>query len=208
MVLSPFVSEVVVVAGHKAVLVEDALASLDTGGSIRVVKNPEFASTNSMYSVFVASDTWVDADRVVFTNSDIVLSPPSIHDFMSATDPHTVLVAEKECDHEDMKVSLRAGSLEVEEISKDIPLDVAYGEFTGVYSAVGTGVGEFHMALDHMIANLDMRRRGWYDLVLNSMAHEGVVRVTAIGERDYAEVDTLSDWEWAGSVVESWGTQR
>ena len=48
----PYVSKMVVVAGYRAAMVEEAVASVHFGIPIDIVRNVDFGFTNSMYSAF------------------------------------------------------------------------------------------------------------------------------------------------------------
>lgn len=201
---SRIATDVTVVTGYRSDKVSDALAGVDFGLPVRLAENREFASTNSMFSAFVARDFWRGSDKVYFSNSDVVIKPSAIANLSLEEAEHVALVVSKVCDEEDMKVRLHPSDGAVVEVSKQMPITVAHGEFTGVYCASGSGVAAFFGELERLLSDQDMVRKGWYDLVVDQLARKVPVRPSMLSESDYAEVDTLEDLAAARLLVGEW----
>ena len=120
------IDKVTVVAGYRAGAVRRLC-----GPGIDIVHNKRFASTNSLYSLWLARDLL--ADGFVVLNSDVLFPPQLLDDLLRARYDDALLVAARgasEYSDEEMKVRIRAGRIAA--IAKDLhPADVD-GENIGV----------------------------------------------------------------------------
>ena len=100
------VDDVVVVAGYRAAQVRAAC-----GPRVDIVHNARFATTNSLYSLWLARDRV--AGGFVVLNGDVLFHPQLLWDLLTARYDDALLMAAREADatfsDEEMKVQVRGG---------------------------------------------------------------------------------------------------
>lgn len=183
------VEDVVVVVGFEHQQVRDQL-----GAGARCVENPFYATTNNMASLWMARAA-VEGRDFVYLHADLVYDERLL-DALGGPGGADVelLVDGSHVDPEAMKVRLVDGRFESS--SKQIPLDQAAGEWTGItrFTAAG-GAAFFRHAGDLLMEGaLDV-----YDTAaFNRMAAAGVgFSIRSTGGLPWREVDTLEDLEAA-----------
>jgi choline kinase len=141
------VSAITVVVGHEADAVERVC-----GGRVDFVHNARFASTNSLYSLWLARHVLTDA--FVVLNADVLFHPQLLADLLTTRHEDALLMAAKAVDQnysdEEMKVRVRAGR--IAEISKTLPSDEADGENIGIVKFGAAGAALLREELDQMVA--------------------------------------------------------
>src|SRR6185436_13522950 len=108
------IDDVVVVVGCAAETVRRSLSE------VTFVENPQFAHTNSLYSLWLTRPLLTDGFIVM--NCDVLVHPQLLGDLLSARHPDALLVAYRDDDgaygDEEMKVRIRCGR--VVDISKSM----------------------------------------------------------------------------------------
>ncbi|MEZ4329278.1 MAG: phosphocholine cytidylyltransferase family protein, partial [Polyangiales bacterium] len=132
--LSIGVDDIVLVTGYAFEMMEAEVArwraAAGTKARVSTVYNPYFATTNNMFSLWVARH-FMDRDFLVI-NADNVFAVDTLR-AIARCDEHPILVpvAQRPAyDAEDMKVRIVDGR--ILEIAKTIPLDEASGESLGI----------------------------------------------------------------------------
>jgi len=130
------VADITVVAGHRLEHVRRAC-----GARVNLVNNARFASTNSLYSLWLARD--VLTDGFVVLNCDVLFHEQMLEDLLSAKYDDAALVAargDQAYSDEEMKVRVRAGR--VVDLAKTIESADADGENVGIakFGAAGAAV--------------------------------------------------------------------
>jgi choline kinase len=120
-------TDVLVVTGHRADEVRRVC-----GPGVESVHNGRFASTNSLYSLWLARDLL--ADGFVVFNCDVLFHTQLLHDLMTCRYDDALIASSSPPDggysDEEMKLRVRAGC--VVEVSKSIPGAEADGENVGI----------------------------------------------------------------------------
>lgn len=183
------VDRITVVAGHLESVLRQHLLGRPRSCELRVVYNPRFAETNSMFSLLlglahVDEPTWIVEADVVFEPA--VLTGPLTH-------PLTWLV-DRSARHLDGAFVLTEGSdaaLGVE-IVRDLRLiKPGSGKSVGILHADRDAVGSLREWLT--IDLLDGRQMEYYDLVLSRRLPDPTVGVCDVAGRRWFEVDTADD---------------
>ena len=185
--------EVVVVIGCGAELVRRSCAG------VRLVENPLFASTNSLYSLWLAHP-WL-ADGFVVMNCDVLLHPQLVTDLLSSRHEDALLLAYADDDSaygdEEMKVCVRRGR--VVKISKQLDPEEADGENVGVAKFGADGARVLMGEIDALVRAGD--RRTWVPHAFQEFTRRRPLH--AIGTRGlpWIEIDFPEDYERAVAVV-------
>ena len=118
------IEDIVVVTGHCYGKVENVLK-----GRVAFVYNPFYQVSGILPSVWLCR-THVENDEFVFITGDSLYHPDVLKDCIGKKGSIVVCVEEKDCDVEDSKVIVKNNK--IVEMSKDIELEKATGEFTGI----------------------------------------------------------------------------
>ena len=119
------VDRIAVVAGYRADAVQRVI-----GSDVSLLYNPRFASTNSLYSLWIARDYLREA--CVVANADVLFHPQLLVDLVTARYDDALLVASRRgaFSDEEMKVRIRGGC--VVAIAKTIAASAADAENVGI----------------------------------------------------------------------------
>jgi choline kinase len=185
------VRDIAVVVGCEAETVRRAC-----GIGIRYVENPDFASTNSLYSLWLARHLL--SDGAVILNCDVLLHPRLLDDLMTSPYEDAMLIAyrdetEPPFGEEEMKVTVRRGC--VTGMSKQMDPAIADGENVGVLKFGRDGARLLVPILDRIVR--DGGTREWAPRAFGEFASRRALH--AIGTRGlpWTEIDFPEDYQRA-----------
>ncbi|MDL2284547.1 phosphocholine cytidylyltransferase family protein [Oxalobacter sp. OttesenSCG-928-P03] len=124
------ITEIILVTGFKRDVIR-TYASDNWPGKLTIVFNPHYASTNVLYSFWLAIP-YIENDDFVFLHADTVFSKNILSNLLacsSETDV-TFTVDRHTCYEEEMKVIIEQGK--VTWVTKEMPPESADGEFLGL----------------------------------------------------------------------------
>jgi L-glutamine-phosphate cytidylyltransferase len=188
------VRDIVVVAGYQADRVRR-----EAGSGVTIVENPQFAETNSLYSLWLARGFLTGG--FIGLNCDVLFHRRLLDDLLTARYEDALLVAPREISMpygpEEMKVTVRAGR--VVAISKSLDPIEADGENVGIVRFGQSGARLLVEILDRTIAS--GRLRDWAPYAFECFACERPLY--AIGTRGlpWIEIDFPEDYQRAVSEV-------
>lgn len=193
------IDDIVLVTGYEYGKIETEIERWReaTGSTTRIstVYNPYFATTNNMFSLWVARH-YMDADFLVL-NADNVFSSETLRT-IAHHDAHPILVTvakREKYDAEDMKVRIVDGR--VVAIAKTIPLDQASGESVGIRAFIGEGRALLMQELEAMGRDADPAT-AWYITAVERIAKRGgPVGVIYVDANACMDVDFVEDLERA-----------
>lgn len=192
------IREIALVVGHAAAEIADHVARRHSGGESRIdlVSNPEFASTNNMYSLLQAR-LWLGDEPFLCLNADILCHSRIFASVREARDDLAVVV-DPGYREETTKVQITEGR--VTALKKTIPRETADGTFVGVASFSRNGAARLFQHAGLMFST------GNFDLFVNDVLHDlcqrgSVVGVTYCGGSPWAEIDDINDWRFARDHV-------
>lgn len=188
--LQSVVSEIVVVTGYRAELVEAHLGSHWAGAMVTAIRNPDLEAGN--LTSLRAARPFVESGGFIVTNADH-LFPPDMYTRHFGLAPDCVRIA---CEKsrpildDEMKVVDRGGRLAA--ISKTLPdFDGAY---IGTTAVGGTAAATYWAAFDRVHAARDLRTAS-VEMVLDELAtsEADAPRICWIEGLKWFEVDTQED---------------
>lgn len=193
------IDDIVLVTGYEYGKIEAEIArwreATRTSARVATVYNPYFATTNNMFSLWVARH-YMDADFLVL-NADNVFSADTLREIAHHGEhPILVAVAQRDTyDAEDMKVRIEDGR--VVAIAKTIPLDQASGESVGIRAFTGVGRALLVQELEAMGRDSDPAT-AWYITAVERIAQRGgPVGVIYVDANACMDVDFVQDLERA-----------
>ena len=159
------------------------------GNEYEYIFNPFYAITNDMASLWFAKD-FVRGSDFVYMHSDL-LYHPDILAMTVASQAEIALAVEKTvCDKEMMKV--RVDSLDLLESSKDVPLEEAFGEWTGIAKFTSAGWQKYLSVVEQLLAEGAFNV---YDTVaMNRLVQkERVIQIVPFQGLPFIEIDYPED---------------
>lgn len=182
------IDQIVIVIGHGADLVRRTC-----GPDCIYIENTEYASTNSLFSLWRARDFLPDG--FVVLNADVLFHPQLLTDLLLSNCEDALLVAY--CDEqaaplgeEEMKVCVREGR--VADISKTIDPGKADGENVGIVKFGPSGASALVKHLDLLITN--GARRDWAPRAFREFAQARALHAISTGGRPWIEIDFPEDY--------------
>lgn len=131
------IEEIVIVVGYNFLAFKERL-----GSSVSYIHNPWFESTNNMASLALALPILWDSE-FLYLHSDLLYHPRLVERLTKEGEGDIVLlIDEKPCSTEEMKVRVHDGVFI--ESSKEIPVDEAIGEWTGIARFTPTGAKQMY----------------------------------------------------------------
>lgn len=189
------IHDIVVVVGFEPDRVRRAC-----GPGVRFVENPRFASTNSLYSLWLAGPLL--APGFVVLNCDVLFHPMMLADLVTARHEDALLVSYPQAGDpvmgdEEMKVAVRRGR--VTDIRKDLPLRETDGENVGIVKFGAAGAARLVSIMDRLVGA--GRVRDWAPRAFAQFARDAAL--FAIGTRGlpWTEIDTPDDYAHAVRTV-------
>jgi choline kinase len=171
--------------------------SIRLGNGYEYIFNPFYATTNNMVSLWFGKD-FVKGSDFIYLHSDL-LYHPDILAMTIASQAEIALAVEKiDCDEEMMKV--RVDGLNLLESSKDVPLEQAFGEWTGIAKFTVGGWQKYLFEVEQLLAKGQFNT---YDTAaMNQLAQkERVITVVPFQGLPFIEIDYPQDLQRARDEV-------
>lgn len=167
------------------------------GNRYEYIFNPFYAITNDMASLWFAKE-FVQGSDFVYMHSDLLYHPDILAMTVSSQAEIALAVEETICDKEMMKV--RVDGLFLLESSKDVPLDEAFGEWTGIAKFTSTGWQKYLLEVEQLLTEGEFNV---YDTVaMNRLVQkERVIQIVPFRGLPFIEVDYPEDVEKARDEV-------
>ncbi len=192
------IEEVIIMTGYRAQLIENFLAEKFPGRPIRTKYNPDYATTDNLWTCWLARDE-MKSDFVLM-NGDVLVEPEiPARLFKEAKPPITITINRKDTyDEDDMKVITRGDKLL--RVSKKLPLEEVNGESIGFLAFLGEGPSIFAETLDQIVAQRDPTKR-WFLSAIDELAQKDLVWVCDITGLAWCEIDYPEDLVLAEKVA-------
>jgi choline kinase len=187
------VDEIAVVAGYRAADVRSVCPGVE------IVHNTRYATTNSLYSLWLARD--VLTDGFVVLNGDVLFHPQLLEDLLTARYPDALLMAaRRDVDRysdEEMKVRVRRGC--VAEIDKALAPEHADGENIGIAKFGPDGAAVLIEAMNAIVGG--GRVRDWLPRAFTDFCRARPLHVVESRGYPWIEIDFPEDYWRACSEV-------
>jgi choline kinase len=166
------------------------------GRSVRYIENPQFAQTNSLYSLWLARHEL--AGGAVILNCDVLFHRQLLVDLLTARYPSALMLAYRQPDDapfgdEEMKVKVRGEC--VVDMSKTMAPEEADGENVGMLRFDAETVPTLTACLDAVVAT--GRLREWAPRAFAMFAAERPLHALSTRGFPWTEIDFPEDYERA-----------
>lgn len=195
------INEVAIVVGYEKEQIVSQVRStaIAYGQKIRFIENSFFATTNNIYSLWLALDWlhWLPSDSFMVLNADVIFDPEILIAATHPTAPISMIVDPSWRD-ETMKVIIEGDR--VTKMSKKISKD----EFSGTY----IGITVFSEAIQHTFVRKMSelistgRVNQFFNVAVQELADEGIhIGFTTTEGLPWAEIDDPLDLMFAQQNV-------
>jgi choline kinase len=164
--------------------------------SFDLIQNPEFASTNNIYSLWVARE-WIGGDDFLCLNADVLCHRDILAPAVAASSAVSMIL-DPEWRDETMKVVIRDGS--IVRMSKAITRAEYDATYIGITAFSRQISGALFGEIGTMIA--EGRVNQFFNAAVQRLADRGLrVGFTLTGGLPWAEIDDPADLRFARSCV-------
>ena len=181
------IDDITVVVGYR----REAIAPL-CGRDVHLVYNPDYATTNSLYSLWLARDLL--SDGFVVLNSDVLLHPHLLTRLLTSSREDALLVAAREpavrYSDEEMKVQVRDGC--VAAIDKALDDASSDGENVGVAKFGASGAGALLAHVDDLVRGGALR--DWLPRAFHAFCQHRPLHVIDTAGYPWIEIDFPEDY--------------
>lgn len=167
------------------------------GNGYEYIFNPFYTITNDMASLWFAKE-FVQGSDFVYIHSDLLYHPDILATTVASQAEIALAVEEKVCDQEMMKV--RVDGLDLLESSKDVPLEEAFGEWTGIAKFTSAGWQKYLPEVEQLLAQGEFNA---YDTVaMNRLVQkERIIRIVPFQGLPFIEIDYPQDLQKARDEI-------
>jgi len=190
------IADITVVAGYGCAEVRQVC-----GPRVGIVVNARHASTNSLYSLWLARDLLMNG--FVVLNCDVLFHPQLLEDLLTARYEDALLMAARgdACySDEEMKICVRAGR--VVDLAKTIASADADGENVGIAKFGASGAARLVEAMERILAEGGVRE--WLPRAFAEFATDRPLRIVETRGYPWIEIDFPEDyWRACTEVLPS-----
>ena len=189
------IKQIVVVVGFGA----DSIRA-DCDNTVEFVENKDFATTSSLYSLWLARDYL--SDGFVVLNSDVLFHPQMLANLLDSSIDDALLISMTEhqkapLGDEEMKVKLLNGM--IVDISKEMDPLEADGENVGIVKFSPAGAKLLIDYMNELIANGGMK--DWAPRAFREFAQHHPLQAISTKGLPWIEIDFPEDYQMAVSDV-------
>ena len=186
------VTDVLVVIGYCGQAIRRHL-----GNRVRYLNNERYASTNSLYSLWLARDD-LDSGALIL-NSDVLALPLLFDRLLHSPAPDAILVERGEgFDPEDMKVTLNGTY--VVDFGKNLPPERAHAHNVGVAKFSVKGAARLSECLEHLVVS--GHENDWVPVAYREFASRWPLAAVTTDGLPWIEIDYAEDLTRARLEIE------
>ena len=188
------INEIYIITGHHYANVEKKMK-----GKAKCIYNPFYSVSGIIASIWFAKN-YLQGQKFIFTPCDHIFHPKLLENCLNAKEDIVVSVEKKECDWEDAKVIIRNN--EIINMGKDIPLEKANGEFTGLMKVGKKGSSLFWNEVDVLMREGNLKAYVM-DALIKLRKKGG--RLTPLYTNNYPriEIDYIADLKAARNLFKN-----
>lgn len=157
------VSDIAVVAGYKAKILEKAV--IENYPNVHIIENRDYAETNNMYSAYIARGK-MGGQGFLLMNADVFFDASVISSLLRFPAENAIVTDIGTYIAESMKVTAENGRLTA--IAKTIPLEQAFGTTIDVYKFSPLAANAFFSVCEDYIVKKGEKKL-WSEVALNDI---------------------------------------
>ena len=195
------IKELVITVGYKSELLIKNINKLYSNNKIKIsyVKNEEYATTNTMYSLWLAKDL-LDCP-FIFLHGDLIFSDKMLKNFVKSKNSNSILVDRRFPLDWDDAMKIISHDFELKYMSKQITLNEMDGIAIGVYKFDLKGSKKLFGVISDLIEKKVYS--SWVSEAINILAKEISINIDYNDENHpWTDVDNLNDLEMGSKIYE------
>ncbi|MCR5851686.1 MAG: phosphocholine cytidylyltransferase family protein [Bacteroidaceae bacterium] len=163
------------------------------GGSVRFIHNADYATTNNIYSLWLARPE-AEGEEVLLLDSDLLYDPQIVKRVLEDKHDNVLTLIRHELGEEEMKVVM-AGDGAITEISKTCDPALAAGESLGIERMGKAYTTALYKELEVMMEQEHLENT-FYELAFQRLIAKGnTFSVLDVSDLFSCELDTVEDFE-------------
>jgi len=186
------ITEVVMVVGYKQEAVKSHAKEI-SGIHFTFVENPDFATTNTAYSLLLCKEHMIE-DDFFYLNADVLFHPELIRRLLASDKENVLALDNKKCGAEEVKAIVAAEL--IRHVGKKLDLDDSYGEFIGIGKFAGENGLRFVELLDYTVNDQKLKNE-YFEYALNLLVKEVPFNYIDISDIPCIEIDFPEDLDEA-----------
>lgn len=188
------VDEIIIVTGYRCEAFEELTRDMK---DVRLIYNPFYEMVNVLGSFYMGMEAL--HDDFLYLHAD-TLCEPVIFEKLVKLEADVVLPVEyKQCDEEAMKVRSENGK--IVEITKQMPLEIAEGEFIGIASFRQEVIPALKAKTKQLMKEKEFT--AYFESAIQRLIEEEKFRIKAVSTQGafWAEIDFMEDYENASARI-------
>ncbi len=187
------ITEFLIVTGYLQEMIKDFVMRNYPALNIKFVYNKDFATTNNIYSLYLAEE-FAKGEDFILSDSDILFSEDIISGLLADKNPDVLAMNRHELGEEEIKI-ISDGDRNVLEISKVCSIEKAIGESVGLEKMSASYSTALYAELHQMIDNEGLANV-FYEKAFERLIPQGKV-FKYLDTTDYfsMEIDTVEDYD-------------
>jgi len=187
------VKEVIVVGGYRIDLMRERLPA-----GFRLIENDRFATTNSLYSLWLALESAGDGEDIAVVHGDVVYEPDLLGRFLRTPRRNALLVDElKPFDGREYHVRVADGR--VRALSNRLPEHESAGEDAQTFKVARESLAMIREFARHTLENGGEGHYGGH--VLTALIEKGLLQPVYTNQQFWSEFDTADDYRRCSEQV-------
>ena len=188
-----------IVTGYLHEMIEQFVTEHYPTLDVVFIHNPIFASTNNIYSLWLARSV-AEGEDVLLLDSDLLYDPAIVGRVLSAPSPNILTLIRHELGEEEMKVVVDARG-DILEVNKTCNPADAIGESLGIEKMGREYTKALYAELECMM-NTEHLENKYYEMAFERLIAQGNrFRVLDASDHFSCELDTVADFENAKQLI-------
>ncbi len=184
------IREALLVAGHGAEALQNRIGEARGDCRITYVHNPEYETTNNIYSLWLARDHI--GDGMIFLNADTIFSPAILEAVLESSHPDAFAFSASSRVPEDaiaVRLDKRGRLVEIEK-----RIENPHGQSKSIYKLSQPAAERYFSIAGDMFAADPANKNVSFVRPLRVMAPRIPIASVEVGDLPWAEIDTLQDY--------------
>jgi choline kinase len=190
------ITEIVMVTGYLKEMIESFVETHYPALAVTFIHNERYASTNNIYSLWLAKEQLVGEKEVVLLDSDILFDPKTIQLLLASKYESCLALNSHQLGEEEIKVVTNDKD-QIVEISKTCSIADAIGESIGIEKMSNAYLVALFNELDQMITH-EQLDNVFYERAFERLIHQGQFFYPIDTSSCFSmELDTVEDFHEA-----------
>lgn len=191
------IKEAAVVVGYRKEQIKERFVSQYKSVALSYIENPIYATTNTIYSLYLARDYFLNNDFLYF-NADVLFHHSLIQRLLASPRETALGVEVKPCGEEEVKVIVSENQ-RIIRIGKKIDIGRSLGEFIGIAKFGAAMTSDFATSLRAVID--EGQQMSFFETAVNRILDQYAMYAIDISDIPVIEIDFPEDLNKARDSV-------